>query len=54
MLCQMLNNNTANESRESTLSQGLSLVSINPDATIAATIDDIVKFIKTAAQIELK
>lgn len=44
----------ANQSTESTLGQGLSLVSINPNATIAAEIDDIVKFIKTAAQAELK
>lgn len=50
----MLSNNMANQSTESTPRQGLSLVPINPNATIAATIDDIVKFIKTAAQFELK
>lgn len=50
----MLSNNMANQSTESTLRQGMSLVPINPNATIAAPIDDIVKFRKTAALIELK
>lgn len=44
----------ANQSTESTLRQGLSLVSINPNAAIAATRVNTVKFIKTAAQIGLK
>lgn len=44
----------ANQSTESRLRQGLSLVFINPDATISVTIGNTVKFIRATVQIELK
>lgn len=50
----MLENNMANQSTESRFRQGLSSVFINPDAMISITIDNILKFIKATAQIELK
>jgi len=50
----MLNNNMVNQSTESRLRQGPSLVFIKPDATISVTVDNFVKFTKATVLMQLK